>query len=60
MMHGDGVYFAKDMSNGIYKDFNYFSMIFIEEMCIVALEHVVMTNSGSTFYPLLVILSISG
>ena len=38
---------------------NFFSKIFIEEMCVVALAPTVMTNNGSTFHPLLVMLSIS-
>ena len=36
------------------------SKIFIEEMCVVALAHAVMTINGSTFHSLLVMLSISG
>ena len=36
------------------------SKIFIEGMCVVALEPAVMTISGFTFHPLLVMLSISG
>ena len=39
---------------------NFSSKIFIEEMCVVALAPAVMTISGSTFHPLLVMLSISG
>ena len=36
------------------------SKVFIEGMCVVALALVVMTINGSTFRPMLVILSISG
>ena len=39
---------------------NFSSSIFIEGMCVVALVRAVMTISGSTFYPLLVMLFISG
>ena len=39
---------------------NFSSKIFIERMCVVALALAVMTISGSTFHPLLVMLSISG
>ena len=39
---------------------NFSSKIFIERVCVVALAPIVMMISGSTFYPLLVILSISG
>ena len=39
---------------------NFSSKIFIEGVCVVALAPVVMTISGSTFHPLLVMLSISG
>ena len=39
---------------------NFSSKIFIEEMCVVALAPVVMKINGSTFQPLLVMLSISG
>ena len=35
------------------------SKFFIEGVCVVALAHAVMTISGSTFHPLLVMLSIS-
>ena len=38
---------------------NFSSKVFIEEVCVVALAPVVMTISGSTFHPLLVMLSIS-
>ena len=36
-----------------------FSTLSIEGVCVVALAPAVMTISGSTFYPLLIILSIS-
>ena len=39
---------------------NFSSKIFIEGMCVVALAPAMMTISGSTFHPLLVMLSISG
>ena len=39
---------------------NFSSKIFIEEMCVVALGLALMTINGSTFHPLLVMLSISG
>ena len=39
---------------------NFSSKIFIEEMRVVALALAVMTINGSTFHPLLVMLSISG
>ena len=39
---------------------NFSSKIFIEGMCVVALASAMMTINGSTFYPLLVMLSISG
>ena len=39
---------------------NFSSKIFIEGMCVVALAHAVMTINGSTFHPLLVMLSMSG
>ena len=39
---------------------NFSSKIFIEGMWVVALAPVVMTISGSTFHPLLVMLFISG
>ena len=39
---------------------NFSSKVFIEGVCVVALAPVVMTISGSTFHPLLVMLSISG
>ena len=39
---------------------NFSSKIFIEGMCVVALVPAVMTINGSTFHPLLVMLSISG
>ena len=38
---------------------NFFSMIFIEGMCVVAIALVVMTINGSMFHPLLLILFIS-
>ena len=38
---------------------NFSSKVFIEGMCVVALAPAVMTISGSTFHPLLV-LSVSG
>ena len=45
----------------VFSGILYFSSkIFIEEMCVVALAPIVMTISGSTFHPLLVMLSISG
>ena len=37
---------------------NFSSKIFIEGMCVVALALALMTISGSTFHPLLVMLSI--
>ena len=39
---------------------NFSSKVFIEGVCLVALAPAVMTISGSTFHPLLVMLSISG
>ena len=39
---------------------NFSSKVFIEEVCVVALAPAVMTISGSTFHPLLVMLFISG
>ena len=39
---------------------NFSSKIFIEGMCVVAVAPAVITINGSTFHPLLVILSISG
>ena len=39
---------------------NFSSKIFIEGVCVVALAPAAMTISGSTFHPLLVMLSISG
>ena len=36
------------------------SRIFIDGMCVVALAPAVMTINGSTFHPLLVMLSMSG
>ena len=39
---------------------NFSSKIFIEGVCVVALALVVITIRGSTFHPLLVMLSISG
>ena len=39
---------------------NFYSKIFIEDMCVVALALAMMTINGSTFHPLLVMLSISG
>ena len=39
---------------------NFSSNILIEGMCVVALAPAVMTISGSTFHPILVMLSISG
>ena len=39
---------------------NFSSKIFIKGMCVVALAPAVMTISGSTFHPLLMMLSISG
>ena len=39
---------------------NFSSKIFIEGVCVVDLAPAVMTISGSTFHPLLVMLSISG
>ena len=39
---------------------NFSSKIFIEGLCMVALVPIVMTISGSTFHPLLVMLSING
>ena len=39
---------------------NFSSKIFIEGVCVVALVPTMMTISGSTFHPLLVMLSISG
>ena len=39
---------------------NFSSKIFIEGMYVVALAPTMMTISGSTFHPLLVMLSISG
>ena len=38
---------------------NFSSKIFIKEMCVVALAPTVMKINGSTFHPLLVMLSIS-
>ena len=38
---------------------NFFSKIFIERICVVALAPALMTISDSTFHPLLVMLSIS-
>ena len=39
---------------------NFSSKVFIEGMCVVALAPTMMTISGSTFHPLLVMLYISG
>ena len=39
---------------------NFSSRIFIDGMCVVALAPTVMTINGSTFHPLLVMLSKSG
>ena len=39
---------------------NFSSSILIEGVCVVALAPAVMTISGSTFHPILVMLSISG
>ena len=39
---------------------NFSSKIFIEGMCVVALAPAMMTINGSTFHPLLVMLSMSG
>ena len=39
---------------------NMISIFFIEGVCVAALAPAVMTISGSTFHPLLIILSISG
>ena len=39
---------------------NFSSNILIEGVCVVALAPAVMTISGSTFHPILVMLSISG
>ena len=43
-----------------YGILSFFSKIFIEEMCVVALVYAVMTINGSTFHPVLVMLSMSG
>ena len=40
--------------------FDVVSILSIEEVCVAALVHAVMTISGSTFHPLLIILSIGG
>ena len=39
---------------------NFFSKIFIEEMCVVTLVPAVMTINGSSFHPLLMMLFING
>ena len=43
----------------LFRIFNFFSMIFVERMCVVALAHATMIISGSTFHILLVLLSIN-
>ena len=49
-----GIDFTKGLSNGFFWYFEFFSKIFIEGMCVVALAPAVMTINGSTFHPLLV------
>ena len=44
----------------IHPILNFSSKVFIEGMCVVALVPKIMTTSGSTFHPLLVMLFISG
>ena len=60
MVYCYGIYFTEGLSNSFFGILSFSSKIFIEgTLCVVALAPAVMTNSGSTFNPLLVMLSIS-
>ena len=59
-MYGDDVDFLKCVFDAYIGEFNVDSMLSIEGVCVDALAQVMMTISGSTFHPLLTILSING
>ena len=59
MLYCYGVNFTKGCLIVFSLILNFSSKIFIERMCVVASAPAVMTINGSTFHPLLVILSIS-
>ena len=42
-MSKNSIYFAKSISNGLFKDLEFFSIIFIEGMCVVALAPMIIT-----------------
>ena len=61
MIYSYGVNFTKGAFDGLFWRILHFSfMIFIEGICVVALALTMITISGSTFHPLLLILFISG
>ena len=49
MLSSNYVYFFKGVSNSLFWDFEFFSRIFIDGMCDVALAPAVITISGSIF-----------
>ena len=60
MVYSYDVNINEGLFNSFFWYFKLSSKIFIEEVCVVALAPAMMTISGSRFYPLLVMLSISG
>ena len=59
MVCSNCIYFTKGVCNGFFGDFKFFSIIFIDGICVVALALVVLTISGFMFHLLLVILFIN-
>ena len=59
---GEGVFnvLPLNSSNVCLGILYFFSILSIEGVCVAALAPAVMTISGSTFHPLLIVLSISG
>ena len=60
MVRSNCICFAKGVSNGFFKIFNFVLIIFINCICVVALASVLMKTSGSTCHFVLMILFISG
>ena len=60
MLYGDGVYFLNVCLMVVSGSLNVVSRSFIDGACVVPLAPAVMTMSGSTFYPKLVMLFKSG
>ena len=60
MLYSYGVHINEGFFLVFFRILNFLSNILIEGVCVVALAPAVMTISGSTFHPLLLMLSRSG